>query len=83
MSEVAIAGITGFSILGVAIGTLIYKIFGADSESVYHSKVAHEKAVILNDEVKANTGSGRRSRKSRRSRRSAASRSHAKHWRRR
>ena len=81
MSEVAIAGITTFSILGAVAVGLIYKIFGADSESVYHSKVAHEKAVILNDEVMADTGSGRRSRKSRRSRRSGRSKKSRRNWR--
>ena len=73
MNEVAIAGITGFSILGAVAVGLIYNIFGADSESVHHSKVAQQKALMLNAELNADTGSGRRSRKVRRSRRSGRS----------
>ena len=96
MSEVAIAGITTFSILGAAAVGIIYSIFGPgsgpklgsdhDAYSEYHAKEASERAATAHvDANAADTGSGsrRRSRKSHRSKRSAASRSHAKHWRRR
>ena len=96
MSEVAIAGITTFSILGAAAVGIIYSIFGPgsgpklgsdrDAYSEYHAKEANERAATAHADANAadtGSGSGRRSRKSRRSRRSAASRSHAKHWRRR
>ena len=99
MSEVAIAGITTFSILGAAAVGIIYSIFGPgsgpklgsdhDAYSEYHAKEASERAATAHADANAadtGSGSGRRSRKSRRSRRSgrsAASRSHAKHWRRR
>jgi len=95
MDEVAIAGITTFSILGAVAVGLIYNILGPgsgpklgsdhDAYSEYHAKEANERAATAHADANAadtGSGSGRRSRKSRRSRRSAASRSHAKHWRR-
>ena len=86
MDEVAIAGITTFSILGAAAVGIIYSIFGPgsgpklgsdhDAYSEYHAKEASERAATAHvDANAADTGSGsrRRSRKSRRSRRSGRS----------
>jgi hypothetical protein len=89
MDEVAIAGITTFSILGAAAVGIIYSIFGPgsgpkqgsdhDAYSEYHAKEANERAATAHADANAadtgsGSGSGRRSRKSRRSRRSKKSR---------
>jgi len=88
MSEVAIAGITTFSILGAVAVGLIYNILGPgsgpklgsdrDAYSEYHAKEANERAATAHaDANAADTGSGsgsrKRSRKSRRYRRSGRS----------
>ena len=89
MSEVAIAGITTFSILGAAAVGIIYSIFGPgsgpklgsdrDAYSEYHAKEANERAATAHADANAadtgsGSGSGRRSRRSRRSKRSKKSR---------
>ena len=86
MDEVAIAGITTFSILGAVAVGLIYNILGPvsgpklgsdrDAYSEYHVKEANERAATAHADANAadtGSGSGRRSRKSRRSRRSGRS----------
>jgi len=88
MDEVAIAGITTFSILGAAAVGIIYSIFGPgsgpklgsdhDAYSEYHAKEANERAATAHADANAadtgsGSGSGRRSRKSRRYRRSGRS----------
>jgi len=88
MSEVAIAGITTFSILGAAAVGIIYSIFGSgasskrdsdhDAYSEYHAKEARDRASSAHEEAGAATDSGTGSgtgsgRRSRKSRRSRRS----------
>ena len=85
MSEVAIAGITTFSILCAAAVGIIYSIFGPgsgpkqgsdhDAYSEYHAKEANERAATAHaDANAADTGSGSGSGSRRRSRKSRRSR---------
>ena len=89
MSEVAIAGITTFSILGAAAVGIIYSIFGSGSDSSskrdsdhdayseYHAKEARDRASTAHEEAGAaspDSGTGSGTGSGKRSRKSRRSR---------